>query len=740
MSERLARVVYPIVILLIVIGFYWKLVLTKQYDWIWGPDLATQVLPWFQVQARLWHAGQFPLWDQYLWLGQPILGQAQPGGAYPLNWILFLLPLDHGFIRMGFLQWYFVVIHYMAALFCFWLCRDLGRSRAASLIAGLVFAFACFIGTVDWPQMLNGAVWAPLVFLFLLRAVRGHKAITSAALSGFFLGVAWLSGHHQIPIYTTMAFGFTWLYFILRQWRAIRLAVIAFVFMVLTGALQTLPAYEYGNLAVRWVGADHPLAWNETVPYTIHQLYAMYPTSLLGIVFPGMGRNADPFIGVVGVALAVLGVAMGWKQRWVPLFGALALGGLVYSLGHNSVFHGVLYSLVPLAEKARTSSMADFIFGFGVAVLVAFGVDAFAGANKDSRWPRRAIGALLIFGGLAFAIFFVLVVARQNNFDDRIVMAPFIALLLAALLHAWRTGNLSRNAALVLLVMLLALELGNDSGHYLPHRTEKERAAWLDKIRGNTGIAAFLRSQPGNFRVDIPGEEVPANWGAWNGIDAWGGLLASVSTNLLDFEFQTWPTKMFYGVRYTLAPKPVNPTQQEVFSGSSGLKVYLNPDAFPRAWAVHQLVQVASPKSGNALIQEHLGDLRDKAYMSEMPPALANCAGPDKVAVERDEGSHVHVLAQMNCPGMLVLSDTYFPGWRASVDGRPTDIFEVNGAMRGVQVPAGVHVVDMVYRPRSVLVGAAMSLSALLGVCFLVFRSRKTPLPIDLTEESRNNT
>ena len=65
----------------VVAGFFWKITLTSQFDWAWGPDLATQVTPWFAVQARRWHQGTFPLWDPFLWAGQPLLGQAQPGAG-----------------------------------------------------------------------------------------------------------------------------------------------------------------------------------------------------------------------------------------------------------------------------------------------------------------------------------------------------------------------------------------------------------------------------------------------------------------------------------------------------------------------------------------------------------------------------------------------------------------------------------------------------------------------------------
>ena len=200
MSDNLkGRLRMALVLFVVVAGFYWKLTLTKQFDWVWGPDVATQVLPWFTEQARFWGKGTIALWDPTMWAGQPFLGQAQPGTAYPLNWILFALPLHRGHIMWTVLQWYFVAIRLMAVGFCFWLCRDLGRSRVASLLAGVIFGLGGYIGTTSWPQMVNGAVWLPLVFLFMLRAVRTENVLGNAALSGMFLGVAWLSGHHQAP-------------------------------------------------------------------------------------------------------------------------------------------------------------------------------------------------------------------------------------------------------------------------------------------------------------------------------------------------------------------------------------------------------------------------------------------------------------------------------------------------------------------------------------------------------------
>ena len=130
----------PALLLLILILFYWKIVLTSQYTWLDSPDYAYQVLPWYQFQAAEWHSGRVPLWEAHQWGGQPLIGQAQPGVAYPLNWLLFRMPLRDGKIRRDYVHWYYVFIHYMAALFMYWLCRDLGRSRGAALLGGLVAA------------------------------------------------------------------------------------------------------------------------------------------------------------------------------------------------------------------------------------------------------------------------------------------------------------------------------------------------------------------------------------------------------------------------------------------------------------------------------------------------------------------------------------------------------------------------------------------------------------------------
>jgi hypothetical protein len=77
-------------------------------------------------------------------------------------------------------------------------------------------------------------------------------------------------------------------------------------------------------LSLRWVNAPEPITWSQRVPYSVHDEFSFYPTSVLGIVIPGIFRHTDPFIGLVVVTLAVIGAVAGWQKPVVRIFLALA--------------------------------------------------------------------------------------------------------------------------------------------------------------------------------------------------------------------------------------------------------------------------------------------------------------------------------------------------------------------------------------------------------------------------------
>lgn len=714
------RFLAPLLLLALTIGVHWKTLLTSQYESFDSPDLAYQVVPWLQAQAAQWHHRHPLLWDPYQVGGQSLIGQAQPGAAYPFNWLLFLAPLDNGFIRDVSLNWYLALIRFMAALACYRLCRDLGRSRAASILGASAFAFAGYVATTAWPQMLNGTVWAPLVFLFSLRALRGEKPLVNSLLSGAFLGLAWLSGHHQIPIYTTLAISGVWLYHIVRKHRVPRsMCFLAMVItMLLVSALQTFPAYSTAQDSVRWVNASHELSWDEPVPYSVHDQFGLNPVSVLGVFLEGLFTNSNPFAGIAVLALAILAVALAWSEFPVRLFAAVASAGMIFAFSSPTILHGIIYSLVPFAEKARNPAMAVFIFHLGVCVLATFGVDALI-EHAQSIWVRRV---MIGCGAVAIAIWlFEAVVwsfhAQVNARTAPIAVTGLVAILLVALLNAMRTGSIGPRAVPSLLIILVMLEVGSLAQTDLSNRDQGLK--YWSLLGRDPDIAAFLKSRPGPFRADFNGDDVPYNFGDWYGVESYMGYVASAPRAFIRVQGEQ-RTHDLFGVRYYVGKQPSRGGLTEIFSGTSGVKVFETSTAMPRVWSVHEAFAIHDLAELMPRVNDPKLDFKQATILLSDPPALETCAG-DQVRLVRHDVQHVTIDVEMKCRGMVILGDGYSKDWAATIDGKRATVYAAYTMMRGVIADDGHHQIDMRYRPTSVYIGGFFTGTSLLAV-FLIWR------------------
>jgi hypothetical protein len=728
-----------VVLLLLTLAFYWKLALSNQFTYLETPDVACQVLPWYQSQARAFHSGVFPLWDPYQWSGQSVLGQMQPGAAFPLNWPLFFTPLRDGYLNFAWVHRHFVLIHLLAAWFMYAFCRQVGSSRFASIIAGAAFSFAGYVGTIAWPQMLHGAIWIPLVFLFFHRMVEcgwSRAGVANASLSGAALGIAFLSGHHQTPSFTAVALTGVFVYYLVLsappRWRLCALFAVVAAFAFLLGAAQILPGAEYGAHAYRWVGMAQPVRMPDTVPYFAQYDYGIFPLSLLGTIFPKAHLTTDPFLGFLCLSFAFFAVAAGWSQQYTRLYAGLALGALAYAAGHYSVFHGLVYTSFPLMDKARSPGHAIFVFQFAVLVLTARGLDLMLGPQQPDweRWRSRIIKTLVAIGLLAWGLLFWLYLNLkfEINPGDHVILSSLVAFLLAALLYGFHRGHLTPGSMRVSLVLLLLFELSITSYFFISHRDDPKRSQYLKYLTEARGLTEFLKSQPRPFRFDVASEkDFPANLGDWEGLESTRGYLASVSAQLYDFMGWDWGrATLLMNTVYVIAREPARPEQEEVYADPGGWKVFRNPDAFPRVWVAERVRQARDSREAAAWFRSGTLDARRETFLISPaePPALESCPS-DASATLTWHGLH-RLAARVDtpCTRLVVFAEPHFPGWQARVDGLPAPLYAPFGALRGVVVPGGTHTVELVYRPASVYLGAALSLLGLAGCAGLIGFSR----------------
>jgi len=141
-------------------------------------------------------------------------------------------------------------------------------------------------------------------------------------------------------------------------------------------------------------------------------------------------------------------------------------------------------------------------------------------------------------------------------------------------------------------------------------------------------------------------------------------------------------------------------------------KVYENPQGFPRAWIVHETVAEASPNAAFRRLDDSSVNLRRVAVLeAPLPQSLAPATQTDEPVRFRSYETDRMVLdAEAGSAALLVLSEIYYPGWRAALNGKPVAIYKVDGALRGILLPRGTSRITLEYAPVTFYAGGALSL------------------------------
>jgi len=162
---------------------------------------------------------------------------------------------------------------------------------------------------------------------------------------------------------------------------------------------------------------------------------------------------------------------------------------------------------------------------------------------------------------------------------------------------------------------------------------------------------------------------------------------------------------------------------------SGFLTLYENPNAFPRVFLVDKFQTAESYTEAQNKIKEPDFNLRKEIVIENDQANQFERLGPISQEAEANiisyEPNEVKIKVKNETPAFLVLTDTYYPGWRAYVDGEETTIYRTNGLVRSVLVPGGDHTVTFSYLPKSFLMGVAISLITTGLLLGLILYSRR---------------
>ena len=145
-------------------------------------------------------------------------------------------------------------------------------------------------------------------------------------------------------------------------------------------------------------------------------------------------------------------------------------------------------------------------------------------------------------------------------------------------------------------------------------------------------------------------------------------------------------------------------------------RVLENAEALPRAWIVHSARRVGSGAEALELLSSKEVDPKETALLEEEPPQQQMWrpeeASSEQVSVSEYEANRIKLKSSAQAPGLLMLSEVYYPAWKAYVDGRPAPVYVADQLLRSVPVPEGEHEVELRYESVTLGAGVAVSLAA----------------------------
>ncbi len=747
MRQRRLDLICLGVLALVVAAFFWPLLLGGQSIPHGGGDLVSFLWPLYRFAARSLRAGELPLWNPYLYSGAPFIADNQTGVFYPINLVVFALFGEPSYAVMEGL----VVFHvWLAAAAMFALLRGLELRRPAALFGGVAFALSDLFVTHIGNLNLNAtAAWLPLLLLAAHRAWT-RRSRNWAAGAGVVLAVAALAGHGQMLLFLALALALLLLYRLAADrkqgWRraleTVGLAAVIAIVGMGGAALVLLPSYEMAEHTARG-----QLAFDEAIRYSLP------PKALVGLVAPGFyGRGAAHFwgawdrveVGYAGIATLVMALmSLPWvlrrDRRPFAFFALLALLAFLLAMGGYTPLYQLVYRFVPTFDQVRAPARLIVLGDLGLAVLAAVGLDRLLRARVERRGQVVGILALAAAG---LALLVGLPAAHSLPLPERVRQAETSVLMAAGLLAV--CGLLMLLACRVrwagwLLLPLLAADL-----IWLGSTLEVDRN---DPTVGfkHADLVAFLQRDTGFFRIE-------AAAGAWqpdaalvHGLYDIGGIYNPLA--LAPYDAYRWavgeraaPLYNLLGAKYVLAGKGAPPGDGRlvpVYTANPAIDVYLNTSALPRALLVFRSEVVPDHTAAWNAIHEPGFDPAQVAVLEKgVPLNPGQVVGQSRLTFLRYELNRVELSVQTPADGILLLTDVFYPGWRATVDGRPAELLRADYVFRAVRIPAGEHVVRMDFRPRTWQVGFGISLVtwlALAAVAAREFRRRKAACPPDDT-------
>ena len=694
-----------IAVLIVVIVVYFRSLLWTD-GYIYGElDIRRHFYLFKKVSYELMRGGELPLWIPYLYCGMPLLAGSQVTPFYPVDLVLMLTraPLNMVF------NWD-VLIHLIACqAFSYLFFRRLFGRRVAVAFCSIWFWNVFFLNSIDSGDALNirAMLLVPAVFYFTEAGLGEGGRPRDFLFGALALCMQILCGGLQFTFYTMAAATAYAAFRVVSRWRrgeeTLR-PMLGFAALIVVGlalaSVQLIPAWEYGRLSVRSTG----------IPW--FKVWAIKPYQLIGYVVPmfeGRGREHGYF-GIAPLVLAAYSLLY-WKSSRKYFFIALGIFSIVYSFGGNTLVSSYLAGL-PMVRDFRGPYRAAIFFNLSVFVLAGGTLASLLNSGDSAPRRGRPLGFAVV--GVALTAGFVATAALSRGylgFSGSVVAASaaFLVLSIAAVFVLLTSERFKTLSAFALVLLLAGDAALNHGSFYSPTR--------ICETLGRDVSVGFLEEDLDDalYRIAVY-DTAHINYFGLYGFESANGHHPFPPARYATFLplLRNPAAASLAGVKYNVIyakdeqGRPFTPPVE-----SFG-EVFFRPAPLPpmaRAFLVNEYRVLPAAEIPDVLQRREFDPARE--VILEKSPAGFSPPGAPRVKGSATVVSHtaneVSIETQSEREAVLVLTDSYYPGWTAEVDGKRTEILRADYVFRAVPLSAGRHAVVFKFRPGSFLFGAAVS-------------------------------
>lgn len=740
---------YPLLLVLLPLIFFIQVILNPHSMFFPSHDIVSifsQEKDLFQDSVKTYKS--IPLWNPYIFSGSPFLGNPTSSMFYPLNILFLIFPTDNVFGYM------YILDSFLIGFFTYLFAKSIKLDNFSSFISAVTIMFSGPMLTLIFPGHLvnfDAFIWFPLILLIYEKAIKKQKIIYGIS-AAFPIALTLLAGASQIAAFSLLS---AFIYFTLRaitnlpkinKFQYLKKLFVIFLLSIgigfLLSSVQILPTNEFSKLSARSNGLSYDFASD----------FSLHPKQIISFVLPyffgnpanstywGKGNfwSLNGYVGTLPLLLALIVLTIK-PRRLTIIFFILGIFALLFSFGKYSFIFPFFYKYVPQFNSFRAPARFLYVYAFSLAMLAGIGTSILIQKAFLLKKYLSKISVLIFLTTILGFTISIFLSSRNIGFYEKyilnnsyavgikhsilysqliqdILIFSLILLTFSVILFLKNRNKININVLKVLFTVIILFDLWTFNSKIISLKK-------TDEIYNTPDFINKIKKDKDVFRIfDREGLYLPIT--ERNKIENITGVHSLYIKDYRDFVWavgphENKPYESFFEIKNIKYPMFLDLLNVKYIISNG--KVWENTNFLPRAYIVPNAIIVSKDSIINKLKEGNF-DPKKQIILAKKPDVrLTNSSSFKKIKILHREPNRIRLKTSLEEPGFLVLSEIYYPGWKAFDNGRELEIYNADYILRSIYLKSGNHNISFIYEADSYRIGKIISLLTIFSVLFYLF-------------------